>query len=514
MSGPGYARSLSVALIGLEGTVVEVEADIGSQIPAFTILGLPDASVQESRDRVRSAARNAGIPLSPRRITVNLSPATLPKRGSGFDLAIAMAALQADGQLAAPPGVVYLAEVSLDGALRPVRGVLPAVLAAVRAGYDRIVVATANAEEAALVTGAQVRAYDCLADAAAAFGADPRPLHRPASQAATSVGAADEEEAPLPDLCDVAGQAEARMALEIAAAGSLHLLLTGPPGAGKSMLASRLPSILPELDDEAATEVTAVRSLETLVGPRRRLIRRPPFEAPHHSTSAAALLGGGSGIPRPGAVSRAHRGVLFLDEAPEFDRGVLDALRQPLETGDVRIDRSSASATYPARFQLVLAANPCPCGRSSGKGEDCRCTPAQRRAYFGKLSGPLLDRVDLRLQVPALSYAELTAGQTGESSADVARRVAAARAVQAERLRPHGLRTNAELTSSLLSGPLRSAASVMAGLEREMERGALTARGMHRVLRVAWTLADLEARDGPTADDVDTALHFRASSLA
>lgn len=219
-------------------------------------------------------------------------------------------------------------------------------------------------------------------------------------------------------------------------------------------------------------------------------------------------------MPRPGAISLAHRGVLFLDEAPEFDRGVLDALRQPLETGDVRIDRSSASATYPARFQLVLAANPCPCGRSSGKGEDCRCTPAQRRAYFGKLSGPLLDRVDLRLQVPALSYAELTAGQAGESSAEVARRVAAARAVQAERLRPHGLRTNAELTSSLLSGPLRSPASVTAGLEREMERGALTARGMHRVLRVAWTLADLEARDGPSSDDVDTALHFRASSLS
>lgn len=513
MSGSGYARSLSVALIGLEGTVVEVEADIGSQIPAFTILGLPDASVQESRDRVRSAARNAGIPLSPRRITVNLSPATLPKRGSGFDLAIAMAALQADGRLTAPPGVVYLAEVSLDGALRPVRGVLPAVLAAVRAGHERIVVASANAQEAALVAGAKVRAYDCLADAAADFGADPRSLRRPAGPASGSVASVEsEDEAPLPDLCDVAGQAEARMALEIAAAGALHLLLTGPPGAGKSMLASRLPGILPELDDQAATEVTAVCSLETRVGPRRSLIRRPPFEAPHHSTSAAALLGGGSGIPRPGAVSRAHRGVLFLDEAPEFDRGVLDALRQPLETGDVRIDRSSASARYPARFQLVLAANPCPCGRASGKGEDCRCTPAQRRAYFGKLSGPLLDRVDLRLQVPALSYAELTVGTAGEPSAEVAARVAAARDVQAERLRPHGLRTNAELTSSLLSGPLRSAASVTAGLEREMERGALTARGMHRVLRVAWTLADLEARDGPTADDVDTALHFRAST--
>ncbi|WP_144791871.1 YifB family Mg chelatase-like AAA ATPase [Kocuria palustris] len=511
-----YARALSVALVGLEGTVVEVETDIGSQIPAFTILGLPDASVQESRDRVRSAARNAGIALSPRRITVNLSPATLPKRGSGFDLAIAVSALEADGRLRAPRDVVYLAELSLDGALRPVRGVLPSVLAAVRAGCDRVVVASANAEEAGLVAGAHVRSYECLADVVADFGADPRELRRPSSlgPGAAAVRAEAAPEPAPPDLADVAGQAEARTALEIAAAGAHHLLLSGPPGAGKSMLAARLPGLLPDLDDDAATEVTAVRSLEPRAASLRRLIRRPPFESPHHSASAAALLGGGSGIPRPGAVSRAHRGVLFLDEAPEFDRGVLDALRQPLETGDVRIDRSAASARYPARFQLVLAANPCPCGRASGKGHDCRCTPRERRAYFGRLSGPLLDRVDLRIQVPAVSYAELTAGAAGEPSAVVAARVAAARKLQAARLRPFGLRTNAELSSALLSGALRSGPAVTAGLEREMERGALTARGMHRVLRVAWTLADLDGRDGPDGDDVDTALYFRSSGLA
>lgn len=330
MSTPRYARSLSVALIGLDGTVIEVETDIGSQLPAFTILGLPDTSVQESRDRVRSAARNTGAPLSPRRITVNLTPATLPKRGSHFDLAIAISALEADGTVRAPREVVYLAELSLDGALRPVRGILPAVLAAVREGHPRVVVAAANADEAALVPGAQVRAYECLADVLADFGADPRELNRPGStlEAARdrdgsaepgSAEAADAGEgsmcAETPDLADVAGQSEARVALEIAAAGGHHLLLAGPPGAGKSMLAARLPGLLPELDDAAATEVTAVRSLEAGTAPRRRLIRRPPFESPHHSTSAAALLGGGSGIPRPGAVSRAHRGVLFLDEA-------------------------------------------------------------------------------------------------------------------------------------------------------------------------------------------------------
>lgn len=516
--GERFARALSVALIGLEGTVVEVETDIGSQLPSFNVLGLPDLSVRESKDRVRAAARNSGAPLSPRQITVNLTPATLPKKGSHFDLAIAVSVLQADGVMPPSPDVVYLAELALDGALRPVRGVLPAVLAAVREGYPNVVVASANADEASLVPGATVQGHDCLADVLGAAGADPRELVRPAScETGGTVSLQDSHPADLTvaaDLAEVAGQYDGRAAVELAAAGGHHLLLNGPPGAGKTLLAERLPGLLPELDDDAATEVTAVHSLETRVSRRHELIRRPPFENPHHSASAAALLGGGSGIPRPGAVSRAHRGVLFLDEAPEFDRGVLDALRQPLETGSVRIDRAAASACYPARFQLVLAANPCPCGRSSAKGQECRCTPRERRSYFGKLSGPLLDRVDLRVQIPAVSYAELTAGERGEDTATVAARVSQARSRQVERLAPFGLRCNAEIGSALLTGPLRRPPGVTASLEREMERGALTARGVQRVLRVAWTVADLDGRDAPDAEDVDTALYFRSSSLA
>lgn len=318
MGGQRFARALSVALVGLQGTVVEVETDIGSQLPSFNVLGLPDLSVKEAKDRVRSAARNSGTPLSPRQITVNLTPATLPKKGSHFDLAIAVSVLQADTVIPPSPETVYLAELALDGALRPVRGILPAVLAAVTAGYPHVVVATANAAEAALVPGAVVRGFDCLADVLEAAGADPSGLLRPHGNSASSVSGTsgnDTVDSPVPDLADVAGQYDGRAALELAAAGGHHLLLCGPPGSGKTLLAERLPGLLPALDDAAATEVTAVHSLDTRVSQRRELIRKPPFESPHHSASAAALLGGGSGIPRPGAVSRAHHGVLFLDES-------------------------------------------------------------------------------------------------------------------------------------------------------------------------------------------------------
>lgn len=506
-------RTYAVSLIGMNGHVVEVEPDIGQTLPAFVLLGLPDASLNEAKDRIRAAARNAGVPLSRRKITVNLIPASLPKRGSAFDLAIVMSALAAAGDVRGCGATVFIAELGLDGQLRPVRGVLPAVMAAVEAGHTDIVVAAENAAEAVLVPAAEVRAFSSLAEVVVAFGADQSLVRCPEVTARESSVQAAVPHAPVSDLSDIAGQHEARYALEVAAAGAHHLLMVGPPGAGKTMLAERMPSILPDLGDAQAMEVTAVHSLSG-DRPCTELVRKPPFESPHHTATTASIIGGGSGIPRPGAASRVHRGILFLDEAPEYERRVLEALREPLESGRLILHRASGTASYPARFQLVLALNPCPCGLAVGKGTDCLCTAQQRRRYFNRLSGPLLDRVDLQLAGHRVGVTDYVGGAPAESSAAVAARVAAARDAQRERLRRWDHTTNAEVQGRVLRGELALPRSVTATLDRALGRNLVSARGWDRVLRVAWTIADLGGRTRPDADDVVTALGFRLQEQA
>ena len=508
-------RTYSVALVGLNGYMVEVEADIGQTLPAFIILGLPDASLNEAKERIRSAAKNSGIPLSRRKITANLIPASLPKRGSGFDLAVTMAALRAANDIKPTGRTVFIAELGLDGRLRPVRGILPAVMASVQAGYPEVVVAQANLAEASLVPGATVRGYRTLARLALDFGADPQELALDFEpDGADESGECSALPGPCPDMADVSGQGDARRALEVAAAGAHHLLLTGPPGAGKTMLAERLPGLLPDLGDHESMEVTGIHSLCGLPSSTVQLLRRPPFENPHHSATAAAIIGGGSGLPRPGAASRAHRGVLFLDEAPEYERRVLDALRQPLESGELVIHRSAGTAAYPARFQLVLAANPCPCGKASGKGLDCTCTPMMRRRYLARMSGPLLDRVDIQLQVERVSLADFGQAGAEEDTASVADRVRDARARQEDRLQCFGLETNSQVPGRILRGELRLAPAATRILDQSLERGILTARGYDRVLRLAWTLADLGRRDTPDTNDIGQALGLRQAAAA
>lgn len=517
MSGPPVmGRTLAVALTGMHGHLVEVEADIGQSLPGFVLLGLPDQSLQESRDRIKAAARNSGLPLTRRHLTVNLVPAALHKRGPGFDLAIVMAAYAADHRVHGTEGPVFLAELGLDGRLRHAPGVLPCVMAAVETGHPEVVVAEESCAEAALVPGARVRGFRSLHEVIVAFGGSPdAPLASALAGPASGPGSgpapgAAEDPGPRPDLAEVAGQFEARFALEVAAAGGHHLLLEGSPGAGKTMLAERLPGILPPLDDRTALEVTAVRSLSGRSQDAARLIRRAPFQAPHHSASMAALVGGGSGLARPGAASLAHGGVLFLDEAPEFDRRALDALRQPLESGTITLHRSSGAVRYPSRFQLVLAANPCPCGWGGGRGSRCRCSSVQRRRYTARLSGPLLDRVDIQVTVPAVEAVALTSGAAGECSEAVRRRILPAVTRQAARLRPFGLSRNAHLPAALLrDGEVAIDARARASADAALDRAELTARGHARVMRLAWTVADLRGADRPAAEDVDTALYLR-----
>ena len=503
----GPASAWSVALVGMEGLLVEVEAAIGPGLPKTVLVGLPDTALYEARDRCRAAAAATGLGWPNRLLTINLTPASLPKAGSHYDLAIMAAVLVAAEVV--PPQVartsVLFGELGLDGRVRRVRGVLPALLAARDAGLKQAVVPAVQAAEARLVDGLTVWGVDCLEDLVEVLHG--RPVLRPETEA--NQATARRPVTPEADLADVVGQPEARWALEVAAAGAHHLFLHGAPGLGKTMLAERLPGLLPDLSPAEALEVSALHSLagEDLAG---GLIRRPPLSDPHHNATLSAMVGGGSRLARPGAISLAHRGVLFLDEAPEFAPQVLEALRTPLESGKITIARSQGIVHFPSRFQLVLAANPCPCGLSGLPGAVCRCAPQAIRRYNQRLSGPILDRVDIHQHLlPTRTALVRAIDPAPEHTCVVAERVRLARERARHRLADLGWTTNAEVPGSVVRKSLPGPRGTRL-LDDAIARGRLSARGIDKVARLAWTLADLAGRDRIDEDDIAAAMGLHA----
>lgn len=495
----------SLGLQGISGYEVTAECDLSGGLPSFEIVGLPDASVKEARERVRSAVKNCGFSFPVSRITVNLAPANLRKSGTVYDLPILMGLLAAGGQLSwNDPDCAFVGELSLSGTLRPVIGMLPMALAAQRAGIKTLYVPADSAPEATLAEGLTVYPVETIPQLAAHLTGQ-----APLSPAPPWTG--EDAPLPLPDFAEVRGQEQVKRVLEIAAAGGHNVAMIGPPGSGKSMLARRLPSILPPMSRREALEATEVHSVMGLTSKEHPLLTARPFRSPHHTISATGMAGGGNPVPKPGEISLAHNGVLFLDELPEFHKDVLEVLRQPMEEGVISLVRSAAAETYPSRFMLVCAMNPCKCGWYGHPSGRCRCSKNEVKKYLGKLSGPLLDRIDLYAQVPPLEFSDLSDRSPGESSAAIRDRVNAARALQHKRFGPHGPSCNAHMGQRELKSCCaldQEGQTIMKGAYAHM---GLTARSYDRILRVARTIADLDGAEAIAPAHLAEAIQYRES---
>jgi len=506
---PVLARTLSGAVLGIDAYLVTVETDVSSGLPTFATVGLPQGAVKEGKERVVAALQNSGFVVPPKRITVNLAPADIRKEGSAFDLPVAVGILASTGQIEADGRLdrfALLGELGLDGELRPIRGALPVAIAARAAGLAGLIVPLANTAEAAVVEGLEIRGAERLADVAS-FLEGEGDLMIPEVDRDAVFRTASVYDA---DFADVKGQEHAKRALEVAAAGAHNILMVGPPGSGKTMLARRLPSILPPMTLEEALETTKIHSVAGMLSPGQALVATRPFRAPHHTISDAGLIGGGS-TPKPGEVSLAHHGVLFMDELPEFRRNVLEVMRQPLEDADVTISRAAVSLTYPARFMLAAAMNPCPCGYHGDAQRKCACPPLAVQRYLSRVSGPLLDRIDLHVEVPAVRYRELSDGRLGEASAVIRERVLRARDLQRDRFADRvGTYANAHMGARDIREFCRIDEAGDALLRTAVARLGFSARAYHRILKIARTLADLEAAPAIGSSHLAEAIQYRS----